>query len=320
MSKNIRLFAGLFLALFLCLPAVSAFADAKVIARVGSVPITDFELNQKLRKLIPLASSFHSGVDPKKVSELEEQAFQEMVESALMTQYAIDNEVVVPKSAVDEDMERIRASFPTKKAFEAALGKLTISDVRAAIYRKFLAQEALKVAVEDRVTVTEEMVKKYYDDNKHRFMRPEQYRASHILRKVDPSSSQEEVLKVKKKAEELLAKAKAGEDFYNLAYYNSEHRTQFVGGDLGMFHKGQIQEELEAELVKMEVGEIAGPIRSLYGFHVVKLTEKNPARQMTFDEMKPKLLESERKSQFDKIRTEWMASLKSQYKVERLNQ
>ncbi len=316
MSRCIQ--SGLSLALFLCLLAVSSHAETNVVARVGNVPITEFEVRQKLNQLIPFASNFHSGVSREKVSELEEQAFQTMVDNAMMTQFAIDNELVVPKEVVDKDLERIRASFSTEKEFKAALGRLSVSDVRAAIYRKFLAEAALKFAVEDKVSVSEDSIRTYYNENKHRFMRPRQFRASHILLEVDPSSSPEEVAVVRKRAEELLAKAKAGEDFYNLAYYNSEHRTKFVGGDLGLFHQGQIQEELEAELVKMQVGEISGPVRSLYGFHIVKLTELNPERQMTFDEMKPKLLETERKTQYEKIKEEWMGTLKNKYEVERI--
>ncbi len=310
--------SGLLVALFLCLLAANAQAALKVVAKVGSVPITQFELNQKLNQLIPFASNFHSGVSNAKVSELREQAFEELVESAMMTQYAIENELVVPKAEIDKDMERIRSSFPSQAEFKKALGNLSVSDVRAAIYRKFLADKALKVAVEDKVNVSESSLEKYFDQNKERFVRPRQFRASHILLKVDPAASKEERQKVFERAEQLLAKAKAGEDFYNLAYYNSDHRTKFVGGDLGLFHKGQIQEEIEAELLKMKVGEISGPVKSLYGYHIVKMTEDNPERQMTFEEMRPKLIESERKEQYEKLKVEWLNSLKGKYQVEHL--
>lgn len=313
-----RSLTGLFMTIFIFSLVAGASAKTSTVARVGSVPITDFELNQKLNQLVPMSSSFHSGVSTDKVAELREKAYSALVERALMTQYAIDEEIALTKNAVNSDLERIRSSFQSKRDFKNAMGGLSVADLRAAIYRKLLADKALEVAVNDKVNVTDESVKEYYQKNMHRFMRPKQFRASHILLKVDPSSTQEQVNVVRKKAEDLLAKAKAGEDFYNLAYYNSDDRTKFVGGDLGLFHRGQIQEEVEAELVTMKVGEVSGPVRSLYGFHIVKLTELNPERQMTFDEMRVKLFESERSSQYDRLKEEWLQILKAKYKVERL--
>ncbi len=314
--KTRSFYTGLLLALFLCLSINSVYAANKVVARVGSVPITEFELNQKLQKLIPLASSFHSGVAKEKVDELRDEALQDLIESAYMVHYAIDEGISVSKADVDQEFNRIKDSFADGKAFEKALGSLTVAELRAAIYRKLLAARALDVAVNNKVDVSTEDLKKYYQANKEKFKRPRQFRASHILLKVDPSAPREEWEKRLEFAHELIAKARSGEDFYNLAYYNSDDRTKFVGGDMGFFHQGQVMKEIEDAILDMDVGDISEPVKTIYGYSIIKLVEDNPPTQLSFDEMKVKLREMEEKEQYESMKKNWLDDLKSRYKVE----
>lgn len=304
-------------AVFLCLMAVSAFSEVRVVAKVGNVPITEFELGQKLKQLIPLASSYHSGVSKEKVEELKEKALDSLIESAYMTQYALAEEIAVPAKKLNEELERIKAYFESKGDFEKALGDMTIEDLKAAIYRKLLSEKALNVAVTSKVDVSEKDMKSYYESNKHRYMRPRQFRASHILLKVDPAATAEDKAKRLDFARELVSKARAGEDFYNLAYYNSDDRTKYVGGDMGHFHEGQIVKELEDTILKMKVGDISDPVRTLYGYSVLKLTEVNPPTQLSYDDVRVKLINAEKEKQNAELKKNWLNGLRSKYKVER---
>ncbi|NIR17793.1 MAG: peptidylprolyl isomerase, partial [Desulfobacterales bacterium] len=112
-----------------------------------------------------------------------------------------------------------------------------------------------------------------------------------------PASNKKERTELRERAEGLAKRAKDGEDFYNLAYYNSDDRTKYVGGDLGYFHKGQTVPEFESALLEMEPGEIAGPVKSMYGWHIIKLVEDNPPRQLSFEDMKGKLRQQLEKEQ-----------------------
>ena len=101
--------------------------------------------------------------------------------------------------------------------------------------------------------------------------------------KVDPAETAEEKEAKKQRAEKLLERAKAGEDFFNLAYYESDDRSKYVGGSLGSFHAGQTVAEFDSVIQKMKAGEIAGPVRTLYGYHIIKLDDVQEARQLTFE-------------------------------------
>jgi parvulin-like peptidyl-prolyl isomerase len=315
-----RQLIGLFFVLTVSSIVVSpALAQEAVIARVGSVPITAFDVGRQLQKLIPLQGSYHSGVKPEKIVELRTQALDELIEQSYLVQYAYSEEIAVSKSDIDAMVKPLRARFKTDDAFQAALGQESEKEFRAAVARHLLAKKALKVAVDDKVEIDETALKADFEKNREKYMRPRQFRASHILIKVDPASSAEEKRAKKDLAQALYEKAVAGEDFHDLAYYNSNDKTAMVGGDVGYFHLGQMDKDVEAVVVKMKVGEISAPISTLYGYEIVKLVDTKPATQLSFDDMREKLVARERKAQAEKLKADLLQSLRAKYPVEHLS-
>jgi len=308
---------GLLLAVFLCLSAVHVFAAAKIVAQVGSVPITVFELSRELQKLIPLASGYHKGISKQKVDELSEVAMTKVIEQAYMVQYALTEELSVSSAEIDEVLLPVRERFPSESAFETALGEETKADFRASIYRLLLAKKAEDLAVEQNVKIIEADIKADYDANMSRYKRPRQFRASSILLSVDPAATPKEKSDKLEFAKKLVSQARSGEDFYDLAYYNSDDRTKYVGGDMGYFHEGQVLEEIQHAVEKMKVGEISDPVTTLRGYIIIKLVEDNPPVQLTFLETKDKLIAAEEQRQRERLRGEWLERLKETYKVER---
>ncbi|GAB4166415.1 MAG: peptidylprolyl isomerase [Geothermobacteraceae bacterium] len=311
-----RMFLILLAAILVPATHLAAQENGDLVARVGSVPVTKFELAREFQKILPLKGGFHGGVSRDRQLEIRQEALDKLVERALMVQWAIDNELSVDNGEVDAKIAKLRESYKSDEEFSKAAGDEGIAGYRAALYRQLLAQKAEQAAVEQKVSVPEDRVKAYYDENKDRFMRPRQFRASHILIRVDPSSNKEEREELQKKAEDLLKRARAGEDFYNLAYYNSDDRTKFVGGDLGYFHEGQTVKPFEQALLKLKPGEISDLVRTRFGFHIIKLVEVNEPRQLTYEEMQGKIRQQFEKEEREKIRSEWLAGLRKAYKVD----
>lgn len=288
-----------------------------IVARVGAIPITEYEWQREVNKLFPLQGSFHGGVSKEKLDEIKNNALDELIEQAYMVQYALVEELSASNADVEKIMAPIHEKYPDQEAYKSAFGAEGESRYRGSVYRQLLAKRAEDVAVTQKVNVTDEAVKSFYGENEHRFRRPRQYTASHILVKVDPSSNAEEREKLKERAEELAKRAKSGEDFYNLAYYNSDDRSKFVGGSLGAFHAGQTVKEFDEAIQKMKPGEIVGPVKTMYGYHIIKLDSVDEARQLTFDEMAPKIRQQLEAEQTETLRKEWLDGLKKQYVVEK---
>jgi parvulin-like peptidyl-prolyl isomerase len=292
-------------------------AESNVVAQVGSVPVTIFDIGREQQRLLPFNANFHTGVPPETLEKIKNESLTAMIDQAYKVNYALDKKMTVDKKIIDERVEKLKKKFKTEKELKTALSGESLKDVYAAIERTLLAQKAEELAVQNNINVTDADVRAYYDTNKQMYKRPKQFKASHILIKVNPSSNAEERATLEKKAKELTVKAKNGEDFYNLAYYNSDDRSKYVGGDLGYFHEGQTVPEFEDAVKKMKVGEISDPVKSMYGWHIIKLVELNEPRQLEFDETKVKIREQLEKATREKLYNSWMADLKAKYPVKK---
>jgi parvulin-like peptidyl-prolyl isomerase len=316
MSRILAGSAALIFVFGLVLPAIASRKN-DVVAQVAGISITKGDVAREVETILPLFGGFHRGISREKIEEAKRKALQNLIEQALKVRYAREQNITVADSVVEEDFTQAKGRYRSQEEFRRAVGG-DVNGFRTSLARRLLAQKAEELAVDAKVNIGEDEVRGYFEENKRRFMRPKQLKASHILVKVDPASSKEERARLKKKAEELATRAKAGEDFYNLAYYHSDDRTKWVGGDLGYFHEGQTVKEFEDALSEMKAGKIAGPVKTLYGYHIIKLVEMNEAHQMTYQEAKGMIRETLEKNQREAIYREWMSSLKEKYPVQRV--
>jgi parvulin-like peptidyl-prolyl isomerase len=292
-------------------------ADKKIVAQVGAVPVTVFDLSRAQQKLLPFNVQFHGGVSAETIEKIKTEALVTVIDQAYKVNYALDKKITIDKKIIDERIDQHRKKFKNYKEFKTALGDEGLKEFRKSLERTLLAQKAEELAIQKNINVTDTEVRVYYDTNKHTYKRPKQFKASHILVKVDPASNNEERAILEKKAKDLAIKAKNGEDFYNLAYYNSDDRSKYVGGDIGYFHEGQTVSEFEEAVKKMKIGETSEPVKSMFGWHIIKLVERNEPKQLDFDETKVKIREQLEKTAKNRLYNSWMAELKAKYPVKK---
>lgn len=124
------------------------------------------------------------------------------------------------------------------------------------------------------IEVSEREVQRYYQTHLEDFKIPVQRRARHILFKVSPNATTETEEETRKKAEEVLSRARAGEDFAELAKeYSEDDTTAQSGGDLGYSSRGRMVKEIDDVLFSMEINDISDVIRTRFGYHIVQLTD-----------------------------------------------
>ena len=139
-----------------------------------------------------------------------------------------------------------------------------------------------------RTNVPEADIVKLYNDNLPQYSTPEQIRASHILLRTEGKDE----AAVKKAAEDVLAKVKAGGDFAALAkQYSEDDANKENGGDLDYFGRGRMVPEFETVAFEMQPGQISGPVKTPFGFHIIKLTDKKPATTRALADVKLELTE-----------------------------
>lgn len=138
----------------------------------------------------------------------------------------------------------------------------------------------------EKITIDDEAIEKYYQDNKDTFTTPEKRGARHILFKADENSSAEVHEEQQKKAEEILAMAKGGSDFAELARQYSEGPSKTQGGDLGLFTRGQMVQPFDEATFSLAEGEISDVVKTSFGYHIIKLEKIVPETTRPLAEVK----------------------------------
>jgi peptidyl-prolyl cis-trans isomerase D len=201
---------------------------------------------------------------------------EERVTLAVVRLAAADLEKEIALS--DEDLERHLAAHADRYQVP------TTVRARHAAYRP--------ADFADRVQVTDGEVAEYYELNKEeRFTEPEQVRARHILVEVEAGASDERKAAARKKAEDLLAKVKAGRDFAALARTSSDDPGSAAqGGDLGLFAHGRMTPAFESAAFALAPGGVSDVVETPFGFHIIKVEEHRPGGLKPLESVRDEIL------------------------------
>ncbi|MBE0425099.1 MAG: peptidylprolyl isomerase [Nitrospirae bacterium] len=168
-----------------------------------------------------------------------------------------------------------------------------------------LIGQLLEKEIELKTQVTDQDVKDYYEKNKEDFADITQIRASHIL------------VRTEGEAKKILERLKKGEDFAKIARDNSiDTGSAKNGGELGFFSSGQMVPEFERAAARLKVGELSEPVKTQFGYHIIKVTDKKAGKPLEFKEVQnlifQRLTAEKQKAFFDS----YIEGLKKSYKVE----
>ncbi len=139
--------------------------------------------------------------------------------------------------------------------------------------------------------VTDQEVKLYYQEHRHEYRVKERRRARHILLRVPRNADKKEVEEVRKRAERIYKRIKRGESFARLARrYSEDPGSAKKGGELGFFSRGEMVKPFEDAVFSMKPGQISRPIRTPFGWHIIKLEKIEPARFRPLSEVKKSIV------------------------------
>jgi peptidyl-prolyl cis-trans isomerase D len=140
-----------------------------------------------------------------------------------------------------------------------------------------------------KVEISEIEISEYYEEHPDEFQNPKTVEARHILIKVGQDAADEEVAKAKEKIEDILEKAKAGQDFAELAKQYSEGPSKDKGGLLGSFRREAMVKPFADKAFSMQAGDISDPVRTRFGWHVIKVEKVNEATVSTLADAKDQI-------------------------------
>ncbi len=260
------------------------------VAVVNGVPISSAELREAFTNAVKASGANLADLSPEQQME----GFRELLDDLIMDKLvsAAAEGVVVPQEEVDEEIAKIKSQFPSEEEFQQQITAAGQSPEKLAeAMGKMLKQQKwMESQFGEEMAVTSEEAKAFYDSNQTEFDEPETVKASHILILVKKDDSEEVVQEKLATAKKAAARAKKGEDFTALAKELSEEpNVEQSGGDLGFFPKDRMVPEFAEVAFVQDVDTISDPVRTEYGWHVIKVTDKKAAGVVPFDDVKDQL-------------------------------
>ncbi len=287
------------------------------VAVVNGEKITKEELDKALNE-----AAQASGIKPEELTAEQKmegyrQILDDLITDKLITKAAV--EVTVSDEEVNAEIAKLRGQFPTEEEFVAQLTAVGQTPEKVATALKKLLQQRkwVESQVGTSADVTDADVAKFYEENKQEFEQPEQVKASHILFLTKPDDTEEASNAQLAKAKDAAAKAKKGGDFSALAKELSEEPgAKESGGDLGFFSKDRMVPEFSEAAFQLKPGDISEPVRTQFGWHVIKVEDKKEAGTSSLEEVKPQLSAYLKQDKQRKAVSELIAKLRADAKIE----
>jgi parvulin-like peptidyl-prolyl isomerase len=224
------------------------------------------------------------------VKEYSANALRDEIDQLLLVQKAKDLNINVDADVTRRLAEiQVQNKKPDPDQFQAFIREQTgmpFEDFKDRMRRDILTQRVIGEEVMRGIVIPQPELQKYYEDHKKEFVREEQVFLSQILISTEGKSA-EQVAAAEKKAKDLVARAKKGDKFADLARDNSDDtETAKNGGYIGAMKRGLMDKQIEEVVFKGKKGDVTDPIKRPQGFLILKVEEHFNAGQASFEEVK----------------------------------
>ena len=261
----------------------------EVLARVNGQPVTRSDFERLLKNM----EAGRGPIPAERRDEVLRAALDQLITYTLMKQEAAARKLTVAETDVDSQIAQMQKQFPNEGEFNKALSarNTTVAQLKADARNDMTINKLVEAELATTPAATDVDAKDFYDKNPDQFKQPETARASHILIMVDEKADDATRKAARAKADDILKRAKAGEDFAALAKQHSQDPSGQQGGDLGVFPRGQMVPAFEQAAFALQPGAISDVVTTQFGYHIIKLAEKKEASTVPFDQVKPQVVE-----------------------------
>ncbi|TYB32931.1 MAG: peptidylprolyl isomerase, partial [Flexistipes sinusarabici] len=199
------------------------------------------------------------------------------------------------------------------KDFENALEKnqMDSAQLKEQLRKNVLLDSYVK-NIESGIKISDKEAKKYYENNKDKFKQPEKAKVSHIILRTGEKAKYENP---EKKINEIYKEIKDGKSFEEMAKKYSEDGSAKKGGSLGYIQKGRTVPAFEKVAFSTKVGEISEPFKTKFGYHILKVTDKQETGQKTYSEVKSNINEVLKNQKMKEKLNAKLEELRSKYDV-----
>ena len=258
--------------------------SGNVVASVNGEKITKDELYQLLLK------------------QAGQQGLNLLIAQRIVDLEAKKQKITISDAEIKEALEEYYDHYGGEETFTQIIEMSGTS--LAEVKKNLVSTMKIKKLLEPRIKVTEEEVKAFFEENKEDFAQEEQVKARHIL------------VATEKEAQEIKDKLAKGEDFAALAKeYSTDDSTKNNGGQLGFFNRGDMVPEFEKAAFALAVGEISAPVKTEYGYHLIKVEEKKEAAAPNYEKSKADIKEYLFNQKLQQEYNPWLQEVSADYEI-----
>ena len=303
-----------------------AVARAELVDRVAAVVNNDvITLSEVERRAAPeLARVDQEATGPERAQK--RAAALKKVLDTMIDEKLVDNElkelkVSIGDKEVDAAVEEVKKSYNlTDDQLSQAVSRegFTIAEYREQMRKQIGRYKLISEKVRKNVKVSDADVQSEYDRMTRAEGEDYEVHVRHILIAVARTATQAQVDEARRKATAIAAEARQpGVDFAELAKKRSEGSSSSDGGDLGYFKRGTMVPEFERVAFNLKTGEVSEPVRTQFGWHVLKLEEIRKLGMKPLAEVRPEIEDRLRRQQADRLTSQYMETLRNAAVVER---
>jgi peptidyl-prolyl cis-trans isomerase C len=305
--------------------------ESAMIALFGNpavVKAKGFEIKRSdLDQVVSAARSNLAAANQQIPPDLEVTVLNQLIAIQTLLQTATPADQASGKIEADKQYTNMLAQFRSPEDFSRRLKArgMTVEDLKAKALQEAVAKAALKRELD--VNVTDDDAKAYYTGHPADFEQPEMVHVEHILlMTIDPTSrpplplSTNAVAVKRQQIDELRKRILAGEDFATLAkQYSEDPGSKDRGGELPNFARGQMLPEFENAAFSLGTNQVSEVITTQYGYHLIKVLEKLPAKKIDFATADPEIKDGLAQLKIRKLAPDYVRKLRAEQQVEILD-
>ncbi len=261
-------------------PAKQEDDSKKVLATVNGENISQEDVNQMLNR-------FGKQVTEEQMPAVTKQILDGLITQKLIMQFIRDSKIEVSPAEIEGELNKVREDIKTNPGLEGKTLEQVLETHGSSI-DTLKSDIIISLSLEKNLgkDIDDKKIKASFDDNKAAYDDTE-VRASHVLVDTRQMKTDAELAQALEKIKKIKAEVDAGKDFAEVAKQYSDCPSKDKGGDLSFFkRKGQMVEPFAAAAFALKVGQVSAPVKTPFGYHIIKVTEIKKGTDVKFDDVK----------------------------------
>ena len=300
-------------------PALAADAPAGQIATVNDSVLTRQDLDREMKLISFKLARQGRPMDDAQLKRYESNIRETLINRTLLLQQSKSMGIEVKDSLVTKALEEFKTAFKDENAYQQELGEMgfTEASLTTQIQDGLTIKSLIDKEVVQKLSLSDQQVRAYYDDNPNLFRKPEQVKASHILVQVPQNADEAKRAEALSTIQALKTRIDNGENFATLAMEHSDCPSKAKGGDLGFFGREQMVKPFSDAAFALQPGQISDVVQTRFGYHLIRVTERQAEQTMAFNDVKEAIATRLRQEQEGKKIDAYLENLKKHADIKR---